>query len=90
MRIDGINKLTQAYGMQTQGCVINKKINQKDEIQLSTVARDFQYASKMVKQVPDIREEKVNEIRARIEAGTYSIDAKKVSEKIVSQMDLQA
>lgn len=37
----------------------------------------------MVKSAPEIRQDKVDQIRNQIEAGTYNISGKKVAEKIV-------
>ncbi|MCX8083861.1 MAG: flagellar biosynthesis anti-sigma factor FlgM [Calditerrivibrio sp.] len=36
-----------------------------------------------VKNAPDIRKEKVDQIRSQLEAGTYNVSGKKVAEKIV-------
>ena len=57
----------------------------KDEVVLSPEARKIQQAKELIDSLPDIREEKVAEIRARIEAGEYEIDGEKVAEKIIQE-----
>lgn len=89
MRVDTIKNVTQAYGVQTQGVPNAKVARPKDEVNLSAKACDFQYAYKLAKQVPDTRQEKIDAIKASIQTGTYTVDAKKVSEKIIGQIDIQ-
>ena len=47
-----------------------------DELQISSAAQDAARLVEQVNQIPDIRQERVNEIRAQIEAGTYETDDK--------------
>ncbi|MGL5677588.1 MAG: flagellar biosynthesis anti-sigma factor FlgM [Cellulosilyticaceae bacterium] len=89
MRIQNIQSITQAYGMQNQGVGYVKKEEKNDEVKFSQVAKDYNYAYKLAKQTPDVRTVKVQDIQARIEAGTYTIDAKKVSEKIIEHIDIK-
>ncbi len=39
-----------------------------------------------LQKVPDVRTEKVNEIRAQIEAGTYGRDSEEVAEKLITDV----
>ncbi len=55
----------------------------EEKVDLSTRARDIQLAQKAVANLPDMREEKVRELKAQIEKGTYQIDSDKVAQKIV-------
>jgi negative regulator of flagellin synthesis FlgM len=57
----------------------------RDEIVLSPEARQIQQAKELIDSLPDIREEKVAEIRARIEAGEYQIDGEKIAEKMIEE-----
>lgn len=89
MRIQSINHITKAYGIQTQGMPNVQKTDKKDEVNISNKANDFQYAFKLASQVADVRQDKIEDIKARMQAGTYSVAAKEVSEKIVRQIDIQ-
>jgi negative regulator of flagellin synthesis FlgM len=57
----------------------------KDEVVLSPEAKQIQKAKELIDSLPDIREEKVAEIRARIEAGEYQIDGEKIASKMIEE-----
>ncbi|MBZ4647251.1 MAG: negative regulator of flagellin synthesis FlgM [Petroclostridium sp.] len=57
----------------------------KDTISISSQAKDYQLALKAVRQVPDIREEKVRELEQKYSSGTYNISSEDVADKIVSK-----
>jgi len=62
------------------------KINKKDEVKISREAMDFQIVSKAVKtikELPDVRQDKVEALRARIETGNYNIEGREIAEKMV-------
>lgn len=88
MRITGIGRINEIYKSQTMKAEPNK-VAKKDEVQLSTLAKDYQYAFKAAKEVPDIREKEVESIKERIKSGTYNVDANEVCEKIMSRFDMK-
>ena len=47
-----------------------------DELQISPAAQEAAHLVEQVGQIPDIRQDRVNEIRAQIAAGTYETDEK--------------
>lgn len=55
----------------------------RDKIELSTEAKDFQTALKAFSKAPEIREAKVAQLKARIDAGKYSVDAGDVADSIM-------
>jgi len=57
----------------------------KDEVVLSPEAKQIQKAKELIDALPDIREDRVAEIRARIEAGEYQIDGEKIASKIIEE-----
>lgn len=85
MRIDGINKINQAYKINSTKKVEKaKKVNNdKDSLAISDHARELQIAKKAVKNAPDVRMDKVNDIKKRLESGTYNVSAEEVADKIV-------
>lgn len=56
-----------------------------DNVVLSPKAREIQDAKRILSSSPDIREEKVAEIRKRIENGTYQIEGDKISIKMIKE-----
>ena len=62
-----------------------KRIVSEDKVALSPEAKQIQEAKKIIDSLPDIREDKVAEIRARIEDGTYSVDSEKIASKMIKE-----
>ncbi|MGI6697738.1 MAG: flagellar biosynthesis anti-sigma factor FlgM [Clostridia bacterium] len=60
----------------------------RDKIELSTNAQDFQVALKALGQVPEIRAEKVEELKAKITSGQYKVDAGEVADSILDGLFL--
>jgi negative regulator of flagellin synthesis FlgM len=54
-----------------------------DNVILSPKAKEIYEAKKILRECPDINEEKVAEIKKQIEEGTYQIDSKKIAEKLL-------
>lgn len=84
MRIDAYNKISQVY--QTN---VAKKTNKtvasstSDQVEISRIGKDYQVAKKAVAAAPDERMDKVNEIKARMESGSYNISAEEIANKLV-------
>jgi negative regulator of flagellin synthesis FlgM len=47
----------------------------RDQVQISSAGRDFQIAKQAVAEASDIREDKVAEMKQKLEAGNYQVDA---------------
>lgn len=54
-----------------------------EKVDLSAKAKDFQRIRKILDQTPDVRQEKITEIKKQIENGTYAVDSEKVAAKMV-------
>ena len=59
---------------------------QDDKVSLSGASRDMQTAKQAVASAPDIRLEKVNEIKQAVADGRYEIDAGKIAEKMIGSI----
>ena len=57
----------------------------EDKVVLSPKAKEVQEATKLIKELPDIREEKVAKLKEEIEQGTYRIDGKKIAFKMLKE-----
>lgn len=55
-----------------------------DQVALSQQAKDLQLARKALAEVPAVRQEKVQELKARIASGEYDIDTQEVARKLIS------
>lgn len=57
----------------------------EDEVVLSEKAREIKEAKKLLDSVPEIREEKVAQLRKQIENGTYEVKGKEIAVKMVKE-----
>lgn len=56
-----------------------------DRVVLSSQAQELKAAQKAIKQMGEVDEEKVAEIKARIKAGTYKVDAQKAAGNMLAE-----
>jgi negative regulator of flagellin synthesis FlgM len=54
-----------------------------DRLELSVRSREISHLNDLIQSTPDVREEKVEQIRRELEGGTYNVKAEKIAEKIV-------
>jgi len=85
MRIDAYAQVQQVY--QPRKVVRSRQTgassHETDQLQLSTVGKDMQSVKAAVAAAPDIREDRVASIRARMENGTYHVDNSAFAEKLL-------
>ncbi len=57
-----------------------------DKVELSAASRDIQKIQEVLKNTPDIRAEKVQELKSKIESGQYRVDAREIANKMISSL----
>jgi negative regulator of flagellin synthesis FlgM len=57
-----------------------------DKVDLSGKAREISELTNIVNALPDVRTEKVEGIKAKIDSGEYAVDNEKVAEKIIDEI----
>ena len=86
MRIDAYNAVSQIYKTSSYSknnkAVTNKKENDKYEIS----DKLYQVAKSAVASTSDVRMDMVNDVKARIQAGTYNISSEDVADKILDRI----
>lgn len=81
-----VNKALEVYKTQKSTQVKQiEKSNAKDNVTISEKAQAFQLAFKAAKESPDVRMDKVEELRAKIDKGEYKVDSGELADKIVEQ-----
>ncbi|MBU1170329.1 MAG: flagellar biosynthesis anti-sigma factor FlgM [Proteobacteria bacterium] len=60
-----------------------KKEMPEDKVSLSSNAQDMQVAKDAMALAPDIRADKVYEVRSAIDNGSYQINAQKIADKMI-------
>ena len=56
-----------------------------DTVVLSDAAKRVQEARRQLDNIPDVREEKVSQLRSQIQNGTYEINAEKIAGKMIKE-----
>lgn len=88
MRIEAYSQVQQMY--QT------KKVNKaqqsgsayhSDQVQISSLGKDFQTAKAAVAGSPDVREELTAPIKAQVQNGTYQVDNGTFAEKLLQKYE---
>jgi len=60
-------------------------VKPEEKVNLSTMAKEIHQAKVEVSKMPDVREEKVQEIRNQVEKGTYSVSGEQIANKMVGE-----
>jgi len=88
MRIDAYNQISQVYGVTNKSKVApSSKTSTTDKVEISSFAKELQVAKQAVTASTGIREEKVADIKARLENGTYNVDSATFAEKMLEKYD---
>lgn len=82
-RVSGIYNHTNPVGKVIRQNGIALK---KDEFKISGLAKDYQAVMKALRNIPDIRQEKVQEISSKIDKGQYNVKARDISNKIIQML----
>ncbi len=80
-----INKAMQIYNKKsTEKLDKTKNVNgPKDELELSTKAKEYQIAIKAFNKLPEIREDLVNDLKSKIQQGSYNVSGEEIADKII-------
>lgn len=65
---------------------INENIVLEEKVSISSISSEIKLAKDIIEELPDVREERVRELRQQIEQGTYIVDGEKIAAKIFSDL----
>ncbi|HAM52148.1 MAG TPA: flagellar biosynthesis anti-sigma factor FlgM [Nitrospiraceae bacterium] len=83
-RSAGADKTTRGpQKTQTSG---TDKLQAADKVDISGQGKEIADIMASVNQLPDVRTDKVNQVRQAIESGSYSVDPSKVAQKILREI----
>lgn len=57
----------------------------EDSVEISSKAIDFKTLQAKAMEAPDVRMEKINEIKTRVDSGTYEISHEKIAERMIEE-----
>ncbi len=85
MRVESYLQVNQLYKTTQQNKLKKYEVDSAstDKFEISAYGKDYQIANKAVKAAPEVREEKVNEIREAMASGTYQVTMEDVAEKLL-------
>lgn len=88
MKINNIQtgKINQYY-KQMQQNKAEKKQAKDDSTQISARAKEIMTARAELKDMPQLRKEKVEALKAKVQTGNYQVDSKKVAAKILENSE---
>ena len=85
MRIEAYNAVSQVYQSNKKTSnMTNPVANANDKFEISQTAKYYQVAKQAVSIAPDIREDKVADIKARMSSGTYTVKPEDFADKVIS------
>ena len=87
MRIDAYNQVAAIYksSKPARATATKKPASFQDQLQISQAGRDFQIAKQAVANASDIREDKVAELKTKVESGNYQVDAGDFASKLLEK-----
>ena len=86
MRIDAFNAINKVYKTKTTNKAKNTaSVGGTDQVVISQFGRDYQIAKQAVAKAPDIRENKVESLKARIDSNTYEVDEEEFANKLIEK-----
>lgn len=86
MRIDAINRVSQLYQANSTKKVAKSNNAEKfDSVQISQMGKDYQVAKAAVAATPDVRTDLVNDIKSKLQNGTYDVSMEMLADKLLAR-----
>lgn len=88
MRIEAYTQVQQIYKETSKVKAGNNKktVGRFDELQLSSIGKDYQTAKQAVAAAPDVREELTAPLKASIRSGNYQVSNESFADKLLAEM----
>lgn len=86
MRIDAYSQISQIY--QTNNKYKTQKttsVSARDKVEISSMGKAYQVAKGAVNEAADVREDKIADIKSRIDNGTYNVSAESFADKLLEK-----
>ena len=86
MRIDAVNRVSQLYqANSTKKLAKSKQAEKYDSVQISQMGKDYQVAKLAVAAAPEVRTDLVNDLKNRMNDGSYDVSMEDLADKLMSQ-----
>lgn len=89
MRVDAYSAISKMYQMNNVSGAkkIDGVTSLSDKLEFSQTAKSYQTAKSAVYDAPDVRKDKVAEIKAMISAGKYNISSEAIADKLIGNLN---
>lgn len=89
MRIDAYNAISKMYQINSVSGTkrVDGVTSLSDKLEFSQTAKSYQTAKAAVYGAPDVRKDKVAEIKARMSAGNYNISSEAIADKLLGNLN---
>ncbi len=88
MRVEAYHQVSRAYGSSKPSKVKGSRgAGKRDVLQISQTARDYQVAKQAVAEAPDIREDKVAQLKSSIASGNYQVSNGDFAAKLLEKYE---
>jgi len=88
MRIESYSQIQQLYNVSKP--VNNKSVSTgmdfKDKLNISSAGKDLTIAKQAVNNAPDVRADKIAEVKSAIDNGTYDVSGQEFADKIMEKL----
>ena len=87
MRIEAYTHVQQIYKASTAKTGTAKKAKHtSDQLELSSMGRDYQIAKQAVAAAPDVREELIAPLKKSVNSGTYQVSSQSFADKLLEKI----
>lgn len=87
MRIEAYTQVQQIYKSSTTKAGTAKKSKAaSDQLELSTMGKDYRVAKQAVAAAPDVREELIAPLKKSVSSGTYQVSKEAFADKLLEKL----
>ncbi len=78
-----VNKISDKQQAENISDKVEKNVAKTDTVNISDAAKEIQEVRKELDNIPDVRADKVEQLKNQIENGTYEIKSEEIAEKML-------
>jgi negative regulator of flagellin synthesis FlgM len=80
-----LNKIADKKDVAQKAKPDTPSVRGEDKVQISARAREIVEAQKAAKAIPDVREDKVAEVKNKVETGTYRVEGHRIAVNMIDE-----
>jgi len=84
-QLQSILQLNQIAASRKRGDYADPAVNKSDSLVLSSRAQELQFVKEQVLKSPEVRAERISELKKRIQEGIYQVPSQEIALKMISR-----